>query len=563
MKKKTKRKGILILIVMIIMAGLAGCASTDTSSELAMTLAQTAEEANVEEISVSKLMEEEDLAGDAFEEMDMTSLEEALEKVDTEFDSANWKEEGEILSFDDKITWIQSAGTYILQGTYEGQILVDTEDEGDVILVFNGLALSNQETSPIFVSDADRLVILLAEGTDNSLVDTSAYEEENDSEEERVNGAIYTKSDLLFAGSGSLTITAKEKTGILAKDGLLVLDGNMIIEASRNGIKVNDLFAMVDGYLSIHAGKDGIQSEAHMQIDGGTLTINSVEDALHVEGIIRINEGDLVLTTEDDGIRADEYLEVNGGSISIPVCYEGLESMVIVINDGVIEIEASDDGINVTDTSLTTEKEVGMGPGGESPVEGAGLVINGGEITISSDGDSIDSNGSGLIRGGNVLIDGPGNGGDVGLDFNDPLLIEGGFIISVGNDGAAVSFSQAASQNVLQVFFDQVMAAGSQVSVVSEDGQVLMSHRSIKTYGVLVFSSDDLKQGETVTVQIDGEVVEDVAISDTMTIVGTSLVGEGPGAGNHPGGGMNDKLAPPNGERPEGNRFEGGSPDSK
>ncbi|BES66518.1 hypothetical protein SANA_29570 [Gottschalkiaceae bacterium SANA] len=559
MKKKIKGKGILILIVMIIMASLAGCASTDTSSDSVMTLAQTAEQAKLEEISVSKLMEE-DLAVDAFEEMDMALLEEALEKVDTELNLASWKDEGEILGFDDKITWIQSAGTYILQGTYEGQILVDTQDEGDVILVFNEVALSNQETSPIFISNADRLVILLAEGTENSLVDTSAYEEENDSEEERVNGAIYTKSDLLFAGSGNLTITAKEKTGILAKDALLVLDGDIIIEASRNGIKVNDLFAMVDGDLSIHAGKDGIQSEAHMQIDGGHVTIDSVEDALHAEGMIVINDGFFYLQTEDDGIRADAYLEVNGGNITIPVCYEGLESLVIVINDGVIDISASDDGINVADTSVSAEKT--MGPGDEIPIEGAGLVINGGQITISSDGDSIDSNGSGLIRGGILLIDGPGNGGDVGLDFDNPLLVEGGLIISVGNDGASKSFSEAASQNVLQVFFNGVQAAGSQVTVVDEDGQVLMSHTSIKTYGVLVFSSADLQQGQTVTVQVDGEVVEDAVISDTMTIVGTSLVGEGPGAGNHPGGGMNDKMAPPNGDRPEGNRFEGERPDS-
>jgi hypothetical protein len=558
--KRMKRTSILLLTALLIITGLSGCVNTETT-ETAVTETAIAETVAVnntvatvngqryELTTVSTSIEE-------LEAVDLSDLEDAVDKAKGEAYEEDWKEDGQVLVLQGDEVVIDEAGTYILTGAYDGQILIDTEDEDDVVLVLNGIDLSSSESSPIAVLDADRVVLIL-EG-DNTITDSSAYMEDSDSDEERLNGAIYTKADLVIQGDGSLSILAENKTGILAKDAITILDGDISIEAARNGIKVNDMAWVVDGNIEIVSGKDGIQSEAHMQVDGGSLTIDSVEDALHAEGIIVINDGVFQIETQDDAMRADTYLEINGGTIRVPTCYEGLESMIIIINDGVIDITASDDGINVADTSAEN-KGVTMGPGDDTALEGAGLVINGGQIYISSGGDGIDSNGSGYITGGTLLIDGPGNGGDVGLDFNDPLVVDGGYIISVGNDGAAKSFSEDQGQNVLQVFFDQVMAEGSEVSVISASGDVLMSHTSIRTYAVLVFSSQDLNLGDTVSVQIDGEIIEEVAISDTMTIVGESLVGEGPGGGGMGPGGQPGMDR----QRPEGDFEEGQMPEGR
>jgi hypothetical protein len=72
-----------------------------------------------------------------------------------------------------------------------------------------------------------------------------------------------------------------------------------------------------------------------------------LDDAIHSNEAIIINGGSFAILTGDDAFHADDSLEINGGTIDITTCFEGLESQVITINNGHIEINSSDDGINV------------------------------------------------------------------------------------------------------------------------------------------------------------------------------------------------------------------------
>ncbi|MEZ4594565.1 MAG: carbohydrate-binding domain-containing protein, partial [Chloroflexota bacterium] len=67
---------------------------------------------------------------------------------------------------------IISAGTYSLSGTLNnGQILVETTDEDPVLLILNGVNITYATSAPIYVSNAEKVVITLAEGTQNVVTD--------------------------------------------------------------------------------------------------------------------------------------------------------------------------------------------------------------------------------------------------------------------------------------------------------------------------------------------------------------------------------------------------------
>ena len=60
---------------------------------------------------------------------------------------------------------ITAAGAYTISGTLDnGQIIIDTADEGKVELILNGASITSTTSAPIYVVNADKAVIILAEG---------------------------------------------------------------------------------------------------------------------------------------------------------------------------------------------------------------------------------------------------------------------------------------------------------------------------------------------------------------------------------------------------------------
>ncbi|GKT32110.1 Carbohydrate-binding domain-containing protein Cthe_2159 like protein, partial [Aduncisulcus paluster] len=169
--------------------------------------------------------------------------------------------------------------------------------------MLNGFDISSNDGSAILITGADEVTLTLMTGTENSIQDSSPYFEENANVDVRSNGAIFTSDDFAVNGGGSLTITTENKTGILGKKDVLILDGTIQIESPRNGIKGNDLVYIAGGQTEIQAGTDGIESE------------------------------DLVYMTD--------------GTLDVLTSYEGIEALDIIIDGGAISIQASDDGVNI------------------------------------------------------------------------------------------------------------------------------------------------------------------------------------------------------------------------
>ncbi|NLH62643.1 MAG: carbohydrate-binding domain-containing protein, partial [Erysipelotrichaceae bacterium] len=270
----------------------------------------------------------------------------------------------------------------------------------------------------------------------------------------------------------------------------------------------------------------GIDACGSIVINGGTISINSQDDALHSDTNAYVYHGTLTLQAGDDGIHADTLLEISGGTVDIETCYEGLEALTININDGTINIKATDDGINGSNPSSSESMND----------DGSMLNIHGGTVTVSADGDGLDMNGSGTMDGGTVTIYGPTNSGNGALDYNGTFIINGGTLAAGGASGMAQVPSTSSSAYTIDIG-----TSSGAIQIKDSDGNVIGEYTSSKSYQVLSFTSSSLKAGSTYTIYENGTSIGTAAISDAITYVNTSSNGNGMqggmGGGNRGGQG--------------------------
>lgn len=402
---------------------------------------------------------------------------------------------------------ITSAGAYRISGTLNnGRILVNTEDQETVGIIFNGINISSLSTSPFYVMNAEKTVVVLAGDTENIITDGSSYIFDS-AESDEPDAAMFSKDELTICGSGSLTVNGKYNDGIASKDGLEILNGDLNVNSVDDGIRGKDFLVVKGGRITVNATGDGLKSDndedtekgyiavesgilnitsggdafdaetsvritegtvnissgggssrsiaadasakgikgvASVTIDGGNININSADDAIHSNGSITVNGGTFALSSGDDGIHADTSLIINGGNIGIPKSYEGIESAAITLNNGNIHIVSSDDGIN----GAGGNDGSGMVPGpGITPVTGTipetGTIPDNGTVP-----------GTGTRPGSGTM---PGTGTMPGQDTftssgNYCLYINGGYIVvDAAGDGIDINGSIEMADGVVIV----------------------------------------------------------------------------------------------------------------
>ena len=99
---------------------------------------------------------------------------------------------------------IKDEGTYILSGeATDISIRVDAPEK-KVQLVLNGFTLSNSRGYAIYLREAKKVFLTVAEGTDNYISDGESYEiADGDS---TIDGAVFSRTDLTVNGNGNLTV---------------------------------------------------------------------------------------------------------------------------------------------------------------------------------------------------------------------------------------------------------------------------------------------------------------------------------------------------------------------
>ena len=219
---------------------------------------------------------------------------------------------------------ITEAGSYTLTGSLsDGQICVDTARESKVRLILDGVSITSSGSAAIYVRSADKVVISLKDGTSSTLGNGGSFVQ---SDENNVDGVIFSKDDLTIKGNGSLTISSPAGHGIVGKDDLKIKGGTVSVTAARKSLSANDTLTVDDGVLSLNAGTEGMEA-SNVVINGGSVSVQAGDDGINAtwtsdttRPAVEINGGSLTIVMgagDTDGVDSNGDLVITGGTIDI------------------------------------------------------------------------------------------------------------------------------------------------------------------------------------------------------------------------------------------------------
>ncbi len=383
---------------------------------------------------------------------------------------------------------------------------------------------------------------------------------------------------------GNVTISGGTLTLNATEDGIQA-DGDLTISGGTFHVKTNGghTTALTDDSASCKGFKAG----GALTVTGGTLTVDSADDALHAGTDVTISGGTLTLATGDDGVHADNDLVIGtrGASststprINITASYEGLEGTTVTVYSGDIDVVASDDGVNAASSTL-----------GERSDKYA-INIAGGDLYIDAGSDGLDSNNDISMTGGKVEVYGADAMMDAAIDYDGTFMLSGGTLFGAGMEPSAGTQAYIAvgeispsgggmgggpngqgggqgmtppggsadgnrptppnfSGNTDGTFTPPTKPSGgkadgnlpnresalgikegSVITVQDSSGKTLCTATALGSMSSVIFSSADIKEGETYTVLVDGTSVgtaeAKLGTTDSSSSMGTFKPGQG------------------------------------
>lgn len=561
-------------------------ASTDTSSEKSDSTSDSSSDSD-KQLTADDMFSDRDLSGDYSECTDITLSESTASCSDSSVTVA-----------DGSVT-ITKAGTYKLSGTFTGQIIVNAGDSDKVQLVLDNASITKEESAALYIINADKVFVTTVKGTENTLSSTGEFASSDD--ETNVDGAIFSKSDITFNGSGTLNVKCESKHGIVTKDDLKITGGTYNITSASQGLSGKDSVRIAGGNITVTSGTDGIHSEntddtekGYVYISGGTLNITSGKDCIDASGTVDIKDGTFTFkagggssekTTGDStesykGIKADGVLTISGGTFDIDTLDDAIHSNAdVTVSGGTLDISTGDDGIHSDNNTVVSGGEIniakcyeglegqtvtvsggkvtltasddginaaggdnqgvggGFGPDSFSADSDAKITITGGEIYVNASGDGLDSNGDIEISGGTVYVYGPTNDGNGSLDYENNAVITGGTVIMAGSSGMAMNFGSQSTQGSILASTGNA-SAGTAVKLTDSSGNVIAEFTPTVSFRTVVISTPDITSDGTYTLTV-GDSTQEITMSGYIygSGMGGGFGGGGMGGGQHGGNG--------------------------
>ncbi|WP_103062380.1 carbohydrate-binding domain-containing protein [Actinomyces qiguomingii] len=433
------------------------------------------------------------------------------------------------VSVDGGTVTISAAGTYVLSGELtDGEMIVNADD-AQVRLVLDGASITNADGPAIDIQDAGSAVVVLAEGSENTLTDGQTYA---DTSADAPTAALFSSDTVVITGTGGLTVTGNHNDAISSKNGLviqgaptltvnavddgmrgkdyLVISGGTItVTADGDGLKSTEdddetmgFIALGAADITITSGDDGVSATTDVTVEGTTLTVTAGGGQANAtpeadfggapgqQGGVAAGSGTDVAaedTTDDEdesgvdeaakpkGINAGVSYTQEEGTVTLDAADEGLQAAFINISGGALTITAGDDGINATNGDYVIEGYENVDSESD---DGSVLTISGGQVQVSfAYSDGIDSNGSAYVTGGQVVVSGQAGSMDGAVDVNGEsqlIGVTGSPSVSAG-DTITVTGADGASWEMTSVFTSQYLTVlglteGEEYTVATTSG---------------------------------------------------------------------------------------------
>ena len=391
---------------------------------------------------------------------------------------------------------------------------------------------------------------------------------------------------------GNVTISGGTLTLNATEDGIQA-DGDLTISGGTFHVKTNGghTTALTDDSASCKGFKAG----KTLIVTGGTVNVDSADDALHANTDVTISGGSLTLATGDDGVHADNDLVIGtkGASststprINITASYEGLEGTTVTVYSGDIDVTASDDGVNAANSTLGEHSDKyainiaggdlyidagsdGLDSNNDISMTGGKVEVYGADAMMDA---AIDYDGTFTLSGGTLfgagmepsagtqayiavgetspsgggMGGGPnGQGGGQGMtppgdangttdgnrptppSFSGNTSTDGTFTPPTKPSGGKPSGNLPNRESALGI------KEGSVITVQDSSGKTLCTATALGSMSSVIFSSADIREGETYTVLVDGTSVGTAEAKLGTTDSSSSMSTFKPGQGGQP-----------------------------
>ena len=447
----------------------------------------------------------------AFDESDRTTYGSMSETVVTDENDANYDDFIENSSFTSVVTVSYDGATATVSNEVDGVSVSQ--------LSLSGTSIHNPVGAAINIQSSNRVFVVCAEGTTNTLTDGTSY---TLTDGEDMKSCFFSEGQLIFSGSGSLSVTGNYKHAIVSDEYIRLRSGcNISVpSAVKDGIHTNDAVIIGGGVLNISSTEDAIQCEdGGITMTGGFVKVATTADKAHgfkseldviisggalqaevtgagskgisCNGNLTVSGGKITAFTsqkplyEDDdlsscaGIKCDGDIVIEGGEIALQSTGAAGKGMncdgSITIHDGTVKVITTGTQYvyGKLDSSAKAMKAEGAltinggtvlvratgGEGSEGIESKSVLTVNDGMIAALCYDDCMNASNSIVINGGSIYCYSSGNDG---IDSNGTLTITGGVVIASGTTSPEDGFD--CDQNTFKITGGIVLGIGGGTS---------------------------------------------------------------------------------------------------
>ena len=222
---------------------------------------------------------------------------------------------------------ITAGGVYVVKGTLDdGRVVVNASGE-DVTLALENADITCPDSSPLYIYKAASVLLWLPEGSTSTLTDGGSYtfgDALSSAEEDEPNACLYSRADLIIAGTGGLTVNGNYNNGVTSKDTLVIDGPALTVSAANNGVTGKDSCTVRGAAVTVTSVGKGLKSDGQLLLESGTFVMDCEDDAFHSNGDVTVTGGSYTVATGDDafhaggdGIDSNGDILVSGGELYI------------------------------------------------------------------------------------------------------------------------------------------------------------------------------------------------------------------------------------------------------